>query len=141
MRRSIEILANTGSDMSKTGTKAKSDSYYGYTDGIHSVSIKYSQFVGTVKLQASLSLDPADADWGDIKLITKNIKAPNSDPVILLDIFFLSLEIEDNFNLAELFYNIHIFGNYTLISLISLHILAVIIHKIIFKENLLKKIL
>ena len=72
MRRSIEILANTGSDMSKTGTKAKSDSYYGYTDGIHSVSRMYSQFVGTVKLQASLSLNPADADWGDIKLITKS---------------------------------------------------------------------
>jgi hypothetical protein len=71
MRRSIEILANTGSDMNKTGDKAKSDSYYGYTDGIHSVSIKYNAFVGTVKLQASLSLNPAEADWGDIKLITK----------------------------------------------------------------------
>ena len=59
----------------------------------------------------------------------------------ILEIFFLSLEIEDNFNLAELFYNIHIFGNYTLIALISLHILAVTVHKIIFKENLLKRIL
>jgi hypothetical protein len=71
MRRSIEILPNTSSDMNKTGDKAKSDSYYGYTDGIHSVSIKYNAFVGTLKLQASLSLNPATADWGDIKLITK----------------------------------------------------------------------
>ena len=59
----------------------------------------------------------------------------------ILEIFFLSLEIKDNFDLAELFYIIHIFGNYTLITLISLHILAVIIHKVLFKENLLKKIL
>ena len=59
----------------------------------------------------------------------------------ILDIFFLNLEIKDNFNLAELFYDIHIFGNYTLVTLISLHILAVIAHKIIFKENLIKKIL
>ena len=59
----------------------------------------------------------------------------------ILDIFFLSLKINDNFDLAKLFYDIHIFGNYTLITLISLHILAVITHKIIFKENLLKKIL
>jgi len=59
----------------------------------------------------------------------------------ILDVFFLSLKINDNFDLAKLFYDIHIFGNYTLITLISLHILAVITHKIIFKENLLKKIL
>jgi|TARA_R110000851_G_scaffold84071_7_gene183576 hypothetical protein len=71
MRRSIEILANTGSTMNTTGVKVKADSYYGYTDGIHSVSIKYTNFVGTVKLQATLSLNPAEADWGDIKTITK----------------------------------------------------------------------
>ena len=58
----------------------------------------------------------------------------------ILDVFFFDLEIKDSFELAELFYNIHIFGNYTLITLISLHILAIIVHKIIFKENLLKRI-
>ena len=59
----------------------------------------------------------------------------------VLDVFFFSLEIKDNFDLAELFYDIHIIANYTLITLISLHFLAVIAHKILFKENLLKKIL
>ena len=59
----------------------------------------------------------------------------------ILNVFFFDIEIKDNFELAELFYNIHIFGNYTLIALISLHILAIIIHKIVFKENLLKRIL
>jgi len=59
----------------------------------------------------------------------------------ILDILFLSFEIKDNFDLAEFFYDLHIFGNYILITLISLHILAVLIHKILFKENLLKKIL
>ena len=58
-----------------------------------------------------------------------------------LDLFIFNLEITDNFELAELFYEIHIFGNYTLIGLILLHISAVIIHKILFKENLLKRIL
>ena len=58
-----------------------------------------------------------------------------------LDIFFFILEIQDNFELAEIFYEIHIFGNYTLITLITLHISAVIIHKVLFKENLLKRIL
>ena len=59
----------------------------------------------------------------------------------ILDLFIFDLEITDNFDLAELFYDIHIFGNYTLIVLILLHISAVIIHKILFKENLLKRIL
>ena len=59
----------------------------------------------------------------------------------ILDIFFLNLEIQDNFDLAELFYDIHIFANYLLATLITLHVLAVIAHKLLFKENLLKKIL
>ena len=58
-----------------------------------------------------------------------------------LYLFLFDIEIKDNFELAELFYNIHILSNYTLIFLISLHIGAVIVHKIVFKENLLKKIL
>ena len=59
----------------------------------------------------------------------------------MLDLFLFDIEIKDNFELAELFYDIHIVSNYTLIALISLHISAVIVHKLIFKENLLKKIL
>ena len=58
-----------------------------------------------------------------------------------LDIFFFNIEIQDNFELAEIFYEIHIISNYTLIALIALHISAVIIHKVLFKENLLKRIL
>jgi len=59
----------------------------------------------------------------------------------ILDVIFFSFEIKDNFDLAQLFYDIHIVANYTLISLITLHILAVITHKVLFRENLLKKIL
>ena len=59
----------------------------------------------------------------------------------VLDLFFFNLEIKDNFELAEIFYDIHIIANYCLIALISLHILAVIVHKVLFKENLLKRIL
>ena len=58
-----------------------------------------------------------------------------------LVIFFKEIEIQDNFELADQFYNIHIFSNYIIIALIALHISAVIIHKLFFNENLLKKIL
>ena len=58
-----------------------------------------------------------------------------------LDMFFFNFKIKDNFELAEIFYEIHIISNYTLIILITLHIFAVIVHKVLFKENLLKRIL
>tara|TARA_B110000444_G_C18556870_1_gene462912 strand:- start:165 stop:524 length:360 start_codon:yes stop_codon:yes gene_type:complete len=71
MRRTLEMLGNSGSDMNSTGDKIKADSYFGYTDGIHSVSVKLNSFKGTIKLQGTLSLTPATADWGDVKLIEK----------------------------------------------------------------------
>ena len=59
----------------------------------------------------------------------------------VLDVFLFNIEIKDNFKLAETFYDMHIISNYTLIALISLHIFAVVIHKVVFKENLLRRIL
>ena len=58
-----------------------------------------------------------------------------------LTIIFKQIEIKDNFDLADQFYTIHIFSNYTLIALISIHLMAVIIHKLFFGDNLLKRIL
>ena len=58
-----------------------------------------------------------------------------------LVIFYKEFKIKDNFELAELFYEIHVFSNYILIALITIHILAVIAHKIFFNDNLLKKML
>ena len=48
---------------------------------------------------------------------------------------------ETDFQLADSFYIIHIYANYLLLGLISLHILAVITHHFIFKEKILKKML
>ncbi|WP_435114424.1 cytochrome b [Candidatus Pelagibacter bacterium nBUS_36] len=58
-----------------------------------------------------------------------------------LTIIFKKIKIQDNFELGELFYDIHIFSNYLLIALIIIHLMAVIIHKLFFNDNLLKKIL
>ena len=48
---------------------------------------------------------------------------------------------ESNFQLADNFYVVHIYANYLLIALVSLHILAVIIHHIYFKDKIIKKML
>ena len=47
---------------------------------------------------------------------------------------------KDNFQLADLYYEVHIYANYLLIVLVVLHILAVIVHHFIFKDKILDKI-
>tara|TARA_B110000008_G_scaffold3078_1_gene2927 strand:+ start:135 stop:662 length:528 start_codon:yes stop_codon:yes gene_type:complete len=59
----------------------------------------------------------------------------------ILIIFFKEIEIKENYELTELFYDIHVFSNYLMIALITIHVMAVIIHKLFFNDNLLKKIL
>ena len=58
-----------------------------------------------------------------------------------LVIFFKEFRIQDNFELAEVFYDIHVFSNYFIIALITTHIVAVVVHKFFFNDNLIKKIL
>jgi cytochrome b561 len=58
-----------------------------------------------------------------------------------LDFIFFSYGFEkDDFQLADLFYEVHIYANYLLIALVLIHILAVIVHHFVFKDKILKKI-
>lgn len=58
-----------------------------------------------------------------------------------LNFIFFNFGFEkDNFQLADSFYTVHIYANYLLITLVILHILAVIAHHFIFKDKILKKI-
>ena len=56
-------------------------------------------------------------------------------------IFFKKINLTYNFELSEQFYSIHVLANYALIGLITLHILAVLFHKFLLRENILKRIL
>ena len=58
-----------------------------------------------------------------------------------LTIIFKEIQINENFELADQFYDIHIFSNYTILVLIGIHVMAVIVHRLFFKDNLLKKML
>ena len=55
-------------------------------------------------------------------------------------IFFKYGFEKDNFILADVYYEVHIYANYLLITLIILHILAVIFHHLILKDKILNKI-
>jgi len=55
-------------------------------------------------------------------------------------IFFKYDFKKGNFILADTYYEVHIYANYLLIALVTLHILAVIVHHLIFKDKILSKI-
>ena len=55
-------------------------------------------------------------------------------------IFFKYGFEKDNFVLADTYYQVHIYANYLLLTLVTLHIGAVIVHHVIFKEKILNKI-
>ena len=58
-----------------------------------------------------------------------------------LNFFIFKYAFKDsNFQLADSFYAIHIYANYLLIALVSLHILATVAHHVFFKDKILKKI-
>jgi len=57
----------TGANASVTSQAIKGDSYYGYSDGLHTIQLVYgSSFAGNVHIQASLELEPITSDWFDI---------------------------------------------------------------------------
>ena len=47
-------------------TKQKADGYYGYTDGLHTSAFHLNAYIGTIKMQASLSSTPTKDDWFDV---------------------------------------------------------------------------
>ena len=49
-----------------TSEKFKGDGYYGRSDGLHTVQLKFTGFIGTFKMQGALAIDPVTADWFDI---------------------------------------------------------------------------
>ena len=66
-RKTVTLLSQTGSlELDKTGEAVPGDSYYGFTDGIHTVAIYGQGLSGRVKIQGTLEQNPTEEDWFDI---------------------------------------------------------------------------
>ena len=66
-RKTVTLLSQTGSlELDKTGDAVPGDSYYGFTDGIHTVAIYGQDLSGRVKIQGTLAQNPTEDDWFDI---------------------------------------------------------------------------
>ncbi len=68
MSTSKILLPNTGNKVNVIGEPVQADGWYGFSDGLHTVSIHTANFTGRVRIQASLALAPGDNDWFDIWL-------------------------------------------------------------------------
>jgi multisubunit Na+/H+ antiporter MnhB subunit len=55
-----------GTDINWASQAYKGDGYYGYTDGLHTVSYQLTGFVGILTVQASLATAPTENDWFNI---------------------------------------------------------------------------
>tara|TARA_E500000178_G_scaffold346200_1_gene397449 strand:- start:2215 stop:2607 length:393 start_codon:yes stop_codon:yes gene_type:complete len=58
-------LVHPGDSTTETNTSAKlkGDGYYGRSDGLHTVQYNLTGFLGTIVVQATLAIEPAESDW------------------------------------------------------------------------------
>ena len=46
-----------------TSEKFKGDGYYGRSDGLHTIQVGLNGFIGKIKIEACLNVNPSDEDW------------------------------------------------------------------------------
>lgn len=68
MAKSIQVLASTGTQFNVTSDKVRGDSFYGYTDGLHTMAFYLSGFIGKIYVEGTLANTPVEADWFTINL-------------------------------------------------------------------------
>ena len=49
-----------------TSDKVKGDGFYGRSDGLHTVQVKFTGFIGSFVMQGTLAIDPTANDWFNI---------------------------------------------------------------------------
>lgn len=64
---SYTLLTNED-NLNFAGDPVRADAFYGNTDGLHTVSIHYQNFVGRIYIEGTLVADPTANDWFPIYL-------------------------------------------------------------------------
>lgn len=62
------MMTNTQEIANLTGDACKADGWFGHVDGLHTVVVQVVNFTGRIHIEASLELNPTEADWFPIKL-------------------------------------------------------------------------
>ena len=61
MRNSNMLIAD--GNLNQTGPATRADGYYGFANGMHTVAFYLKNFKGNLIIEATLSDNPAEADW------------------------------------------------------------------------------
>ena len=65
-RKTITLLPGTGTNLDVIGAAVPGDSYYGYTDGLHTVAVYGENLTGRVRIQGTLATTPTEEDWFNV---------------------------------------------------------------------------
>jgi hypothetical protein len=65
-RKTITLLGNSGTNLDLVGNAVPGDSYYGFTDGLHTVAVYGQGLIGRVRIQGTLATNPTEDDWFSI---------------------------------------------------------------------------
>lgn len=81
--RSEILLSNQAhsgdsSTLTVTGEKLPGDGYYGRSDGLHTIQYGVNQFSGTIRIQATLAVNPSSDDWFTVLLFSLNEQTENN---------------------------------------------------------------
>lgn len=68
MSASTVIMPHTGDQMNYLGDPFRADGFYGYSEGLHTVTVQVRNFTGRIWIQASLVEKPTEDDWFDLWL-------------------------------------------------------------------------
>jgi len=68
----ISLPYDFGTNGALTSANVPADSYYGFTDGLHTVSISLDGFTGSIALEGTLATTPGATDWFRIPLSGSN---------------------------------------------------------------------
>ena len=66
--QSYLLLGDTSGQLNAVGPAVKGDGFYGFSDGLHTISVKLDNFTGRVFIEATLELHPTDDDWFPVML-------------------------------------------------------------------------
>jgi len=80
-RKSILMMTNTRPNHNLVGEAIRADSYFGHTDGIHTVQVVVNNFTGSFGVQGTLAIEPVEVDWFDINL-NANQNVSSASPLI-----------------------------------------------------------
>lgn len=70
MAKQSKVILTNQNEMTYTGEKARGDGFYGFSDGLHTMSFHVKQFIGRIWVEATLMEEPTEDDWFVIELRT-----------------------------------------------------------------------